>query len=267
MIEIQGLRVVFSAGTELENLALNGIDLSIDKGEFISLIGSNGAGKSTLLNVLAGEIRPSAGRILIDGVDRSPESTWRRAGWVARVFQSPNDGVCPLLTIEENLALAARRGRGRGLDWALNQKRREGFRELLSQARMGLENRLGEQVSRLSGGQRQALSLLMSVQCDSSILLLDEHLAALDPGAARLISDMTLSLVEKQGLTTLMVTHSMRDAINFGHRLVMLHQGQVILDIRGGEKARLKPQTVVDRFLQLTRDGADEGSLLMDGLS
>lgn len=267
MIKIESLKVVFSAGTELENLALNGIDLSIDKGEFISVIGSNGAGKSTLLNVLAGEIRPSEGRILIDEVDKSSESTWRRAGWVARVFQSPNDGVCPLLTIEENLALAARRGQSRGLGWALNPKRREGFRDLLSQARMGLENRLGEQVSRLSGGQRQALSLLMAVQCDSSILLLDEHLAALDPGAAKLISEMTPSLVKEQGLTTLMVTHSMRDAINLGQRLLMLHQGRVVLDIRGAEKSRLEPQMVVERFLRLAKDGADEGSLLMDSFS
>ena len=234
---------------------MNGIDLSIEKGEFISVIGSNGAGKSTLLNVLAGEIRPTEGRIFIDGVDRSSEAVWRRAGRVARVFQSPNDGVCPLLTIEENLALAAHRGHSRRLGWALGKNRREAFRELLSRARMGLENRLGEQVSRLSGGQRQALSLLMSVQGGSSILLLDEHLAALDPGAARLISEMTLSLVEKQGLTTLMVTHSMRDAINFGHRLLMLHQGRVVLDIHGAEKSRLKPQTVVDRFLQLAQDG------------
>ena len=267
MIKIEGLKVVFSAGTELENTALNGIDLSIEKGEFISVIGSNGAGKSTLLNVLAGEIRPSEGRILIDEVDKSTEAPWRRAGWVARVFQSPNEGVCPLLTIEENLALAARRGQSRGLNWALSKKRREGFRGLLSQARMGLENRLGEQVSRLSGGQRQALSLLMSVQRDSSILLLDEHLAALDPGAAKLIAEMTLSLVEKQGLTTLMVTHSMRDAINFGHRLLMLHHGRVFFDIRGEEKSQLEPQMVVERFLQLSKDGADEGSLLMDGLS
>ena len=237
MIGVERLTVTFGRGTPLEKQALAGVDLSIEAGEFVSVIGSNGAGKSTLLSAIAGDVPASGGRILIDGDDVTRQSTARRSARVARVFQDPLAGSCGQLTIEENLALAAARGRRRGLAPALNGARRELFRGRVAELGLGLETRLSDRMALLSGGQRQALALLMATLAKSSVLLLDEHTAALDPGMAEFVVDLTRRTVAEHRLTALMVTHSMRQALDLGTRTIMLHEGRLVLDVKGEERA------------------------------
>lgn len=248
MIEVSNLSVVFAAGTPLQTCALSNLSLSIQEGEFVTVIGSNGAGKSTLLNALSGEVRASEGTVRIDSKDVTSLPTHLRANNIARIFQDPMSGTCQSLTVEENMALAMRRGQRRLLGLALSGSTRARFREQLATLGLGLERRLGDSIGLLSGGQRQAISLLMATLSPSRILLLDEHTAALDPKASDLVLDLTRRFVGELGLTTLMVTHSMRHAIEYGSRLVMMHQGRIVYEARGNEKARLSIGDLLDLF-------------------
>lgn len=206
MISVNNIQVIFGKGTPLQKQALNGVSLTIEQGSFVTVIGSNGAGKSTLLGVLAGDVLPSAGQVMIGKTDVSRKGTAARAGLVARVFQDPLTGSCGALSIEENLALAAKRGEARGLTAALGPKRREHFRERIAELNLGLENRMGDRMDLLSGGQRQAVSLVMATLAGSEVLLLDEHTAALDPGMAEFVMNLTQKIVSERKLTTMMVT-------------------------------------------------------------
>jgi putative ABC transport system ATP-binding protein len=264
MIRVAELSVVYARGTPLEKKALDGVDLAIHSGEFVTVIGSNGAGKSTLLGAVAGDVSPTAGRIEIDGNDVTRWSAARRAGLVARVFQDPLAGSCGELTIEENLALAAARGTTRGLGHALTGSRRALFREKLTGLGLGLETRLGDRMALLSGGQRQALALVMATIAPCSVLLLDEHTAALDPGMAEYVIDLTKRIVDEQKLTTLMVTHSMRQALDCGTRTIMLHEGQIVLDVKGEERAGLTVDALVERFRRVRGQTIDDDELLME---
>ncbi len=263
MIRVSGLEVVFGRGTPLEKRALHGVDLTLDKGEFVSVIGSNGAGKSTLLSAVAGDVLPTAGAIEIDGRDVSKWPTARRAQFVARVFQDPLGGSCADLTIEENLALAAARGHRRTLGRALTRARRATFRERVAELGLGLEGRLRNRMGLLSGGQRQAMALLIATLAPSSVLLLDEHTAALDPGMAEFVIALTKKIVARDGLTTIMVTHSMSQALAVGTRTVMLDEGSVVLDVRGAERAGLTVENLVAKFRRDRGRPFDDDRMLM----
>lgn len=263
MIEARGLAVTFNAGTPMETPAMRGIDLTIPQGDFVTVIGSNGAGKSTFLNALAGELRPDSGSILIDNQDVTAWPTAKRAGLVARVFQDPLGGSCANLTIEENLALAYARGKRRGFGASVNAAMREEFRSHISRLNLGLENRLGDSMELLSGGQRQAVSLLMAALQPMKILLLDEHTAALDPKTAAFVLQLTREIVAERNLTTLMVTHSMRQALDIGNRTVMLHEGRVVLDVRDGERAGLKVEDLLHMFEKVRGQQIDDDALLL----
>jgi putative tryptophan/tyrosine transport system ATP-binding protein len=263
VIRVENLAVTFGRGTPLEKRALDGIDLTIDAGEFVSVIGSNGAGKSTLLSAIAGDIAISSGRVLIDGADVTRRPTARRAGKVARVFQDPLAGSCGQLTVEENLALAAARGSTRGFGNALTRARRTLFHQRIAALGLGLENRLSDKMMLLSGGQRQALALVMATLAPSSVLLLDEHTAALDPGMAEFIAELTARTVEEHRLTTLMVTHSMRQALDLGTRTVMLHEGKIVLDVRSAERDGLSVGELVAMFRRQRGQVIDDDSLLI----
>lgn len=263
MIELAGLEVVFHRGTVLETRALQGVDLAIPAAQFVTVIGSNGAGKSTLLNALAGTVPLSGGRIAIDGADVTGLPAAARARLLARVFQDPLAGTCASLTIEENLALAEARGRGRGLRLALAGATRARWRERLTRLGLGLEHRLGDRMGLLSGGQRQAVALLMATMAPSRILLLDEHTAALDPRTAEFVLDLTRRLVGELRLTTLMVTHSMHQALALGDRLLMLHEGKVCLDVTGEAKVRLGVEDLLGEFRRRRGIEIDEDALLL----
>jgi putative tryptophan/tyrosine transport system ATP-binding protein len=248
MIRIEALRVVFGRGTPLEKTAIAHIDLTLAEGEFVTVIGSNGAGKSTLLAAIAGDVAVTAGRIAIRERDVTGWAPARRAALVARVFQDPLAGSCAELTIEENLAIAAARGRRRGWGPSLGADRRASFRERARELGLGLEDRLGDRMGLLSGGQRQALALVMATLARSEVLLLDEHTAALDPAMAEFVTGLTRRLVAAHGLTTLMVTHSMRQALELGTRTIMLHEGRIILDVAGEQRAGLNVDDLVAMF-------------------
>ena len=264
MIGIERLDVTFGRGTVLETRALRGIDLAIPAGQFVTVIGSNGAGKSTLLNVIIGAVRPETGRIEVDGQEVTGWPAAARAKLMARVFQDPMAGSCETLTIEENLALAAARGRRRGLRSALDGTVREQLRDSLAQLGLGLENRLGDRMGLLSGGQRQAVSLLMATLAPMRILLLDEHTAALDPRIAEFVLDLTRRIVTEHGLTTLMVTHSMRQALACGSRTIMLHEGQICFDLEGEARAGLDVADLIALFAEVRGQKLDDDTLLLD---
>jgi putative tryptophan/tyrosine transport system ATP-binding protein len=248
MISLQDIHVTFGANTPLETHALRGLNLEINEGEFVTVIGSNGAGKSSLLNAISGEIRITKGRIEIDHKDVTRLDTSRRAGMVARVFQDPLGGSCEFLSIEENLALADARGRKRGFKSALNDERKQPYREYLSRLNLGLENRLEDKMGLLSGGQRQAVSLLMATLQPSKILLLDEHTAALDPKTSQFVLQLTNQIILEKQCTALMVTHSMKQALEVGSRTIMLHQGNIIFDIQGDDRKGLTVKDLLDLF-------------------
>ncbi|MCX7338184.1 MAG: ABC transporter ATP-binding protein [Alphaproteobacteria bacterium] len=248
MITLKNIHVTFSPGTVMERKALRGISLRISEGEFVTVIGSNGAGKSTLLNAIAGESIPTSGSIIIDTDRVTDLPSHKRSKQVARVFQDPLAGTCGDLTIAENLALAERRGKSRGLSWALSTKDRDKFKESLETLGLGLENRLDATMSMLSGGQRQAVSLLMATLSPLKILLLDEHTSALDPKTAAFVMQLTQTIVAEKKLTALMVTHSLQQALNFGTRTVMLHEGKIIYDVKGEERATLTAQDLLKQF-------------------
>jgi putative tryptophan/tyrosine transport system ATP-binding protein len=263
LIRVEAVHVTFNSGTPLERRALNGIDLTIPTGQFLTVIGSNGAGKSTLLNVLSGDIIPEKGKAIINDQDVTSWSTPQRAKLVARVFQNPLTGSCANLTIEENLALAYRRGQSRGLRPALNRAMRNEFRERLDRLGLGLENRLGDRMGLMSGGQRQVISLLMSTLAPHQILLLDEHTAALDPKTAAYVLKLTDEIVSEQGSTTLMVTHSMRQALTLGDRTIMLHEGRIIFDVSGAERAGLEVADLLRQFEELRGEELADDTLLL----
>lgn len=263
MMQANDLRLTFNRGTPIENPALRGISLNIAEGEFVTVIGTNGAGKSTFLNAVSGTIKVDSGSILLNGIDVTKKIAHQRAHWVARVFQDPMAGTCEALTIEENLALAYKRGSKRGLKFALNHNNRELFREKLSILKLGLENRLSDRMGLLSGGQRQAVSLLMASLQPSKILLLDEHTAALDPKTATFVLELTDKIVTDNNLTTMMVTHSMQQALTHGDRTVMLHQGQVVLDVAGNERKGMTVHDLLDMFEQTRGEKVEDDSLIL----
>ena len=262
MIRLDRVSMTFNPGTPVAMPALRGISLDIPAGEFVTVIGSNGAGKSTLLNVLSGEITPQAGKVLIDNIDVTGWPTPRRAALVARVFQDPLAGSCGTLSIEENLSLAASRGKGRGLARAITPASRASFRTLLKELGLGLESRLEDKMELLSGGQRQSISLLMATLKPMKILLLDEHTAALDPKTAEFIVELTGRIVAEQQLTTLMVTHSMAQALAVGTRTVMLHQGRIVLDVSGEQRQGMTVPDLLEMFHDQSGQPLDDDSAL-----
>ncbi|SDL14346.1 putative ABC transport system ATP-binding protein [Maridesulfovibrio ferrireducens] len=251
MLTIQKAVKTFNPNSVNEVQALREIDLKVDKGDFITIIGSNGAGKSTFLNSIAGSFILSSGKILINNQDVTSWPEHKRAANLGRVFQDPLLGTCTSLTIEQNMALALKRGKRRGLGFGVRTKDKILFREQLSTLGLGLEDRLTDQVGLLSGGQRQALTMIMATMTRPDILLLDEHTAALDPKTGKKILEITETVVSRDNLTTLMVTHNMNQAINMGNRLIMFHQGAIILDISGQEKTGLKVEDLLERFYSL----------------
>jgi putative ABC transport system ATP-binding protein len=259
MLSLTNVRKTFNEGTVNEVRALQGIDLEVEEGAFVQLLGMNGSGKSTLLNAVAGSFYLDAGSIRLAGVDITRQPEHRRATLIGRVFQNPFSGTAPNLSIAENFALASRRGLGRGLGWALNRRLLDDLRARVSTLRMGLEDRIDNAIGSLSGGQRQALTLLMATWLKPKLLLLDEHTAALDPKSADQVIQLTEEIVSREKLTTLMVTHSMQQAVNLGGRIVMLHKGEVAHDLRGADKRRLRPEDLVDRFHEIrARELLDE---------
>ncbi|MBQ4599707.1 MAG: ABC transporter ATP-binding protein [Clostridia bacterium] len=239
MLKITNLQKTFNAGTVNEKVALQGLDLTLQDGDFVTVIGGNGAGKSTLLNAIAGVWKPDCGTIEIDGNDVTYMPEHQRAKFLGRVFQDPMKGTAPDMEIAENLSIAARRGTKRKLIWGIKKAEREQYKELLATLGLGLETRLTTKVGLLSGGQRQAITLLMATLERPKLLLLDEHTAALDPKTAAKVLEITDQLVNENKLTTLMITHNMHDAITHGNRLIMMHEGRIVVDVSGEEKKKL----------------------------
>jgi putative ABC transport system ATP-binding protein len=264
MIEIRNLTKVFNRGTINEVTAIRGLSCSIADRQFVTIIGSNGAGKSTLLNLISGRFPLDEGGILLGGVDVTGWPEHRRAAYVGRVFQNPRSGTCASMSIEENFVLANGRGLRPGLRWGVNEAERKLFREKLALLGLGLENRLKDRVGLLSGGQRQSLTLLMATLQRPQLLLLDEHTAALDPRTAEQVLSLTRQLVEEMHLTTLMVTHNMKHAIELGDRLIMMHQGRIVLDVEGERKRNLTIQELMNEFAALkVGEMADDKMLLV----
>ena len=248
MLEIKNISKTFNAGTINEKRALKNISLTLNDGDFVTVIGGNGAGKSTLLNAICGTWRVDGGEIIIDGEDLTSTPEYKRAKYLGRVFQDPMMGTAADMEIQENLALAKRRGKARGLSWGISKREREEYRELLATLGLGLEDRMTSKVGLLSGGQRQAVTLLMAAMASPKLLLLDEHTAALDPKTAEKVLDITDKIVSSNHLTTLMITHNMRDAIKHGNRLIMMHEGRIIVDVCGEEKRNLTVEDLLELF-------------------
>lgn len=248
MLKITNLQKTFNPGTVNAKTALSGLDLHLKEGDFVTVIGGNGAGKSTMLNAIAGVWKPDYGTIEIDGVNVTNMPEHKRAQFLGRVFQDPMKGTSPDMEIAENLAIAARRGTKRKLVWGIKRNERSKYKELLATLELGLENRLSCKVGLLSGGQRQAVTLLMATLKKPKLLLLDEHTAALDPKTAAKVLEITDKLVVENNLTTLMITHNMQDAISHGNRLIMMHEGSVVVDVSGEEKKKLTINQLLELF-------------------
>lgn len=248
MLDIINVEKTFNPGTINEKKALNSINLHLDEGDFVTVIGGNGAGKSTMLNMIAGVYPVDCGSIVVDGIDVTRLPEYKRAKYLGRVFQDPMTGTAADMQIEENLALAARRGKRRSLKIGITAKERKEYKELLKILDLGLENRLTAKVGLLSGGQRQALTLLMATLKKPKLLLLDEHTAALDPKTAKKVLDITEEIVAKDNLITVMITHNMADAIRVGNRLIMMHEGQIVVDVKGEEKKKLTIEQLLQMF-------------------
>jgi len=255
MLEIRNVHKTFNPGTINEKHALNGVNLKLEEGDFVTVIGGNGAGKSTMLNAVAGTWPVDDGSILIDGVDVTGLPEFKRASFLGRVFQDPMTGTATTMSIEENMAIAARRGKSRGLRWGITKAEREKYRQMLSTLHLGLEDRLTSKVGLLSGGQRQAITLLMASIQKPKLLLLDEHTAALDPKTAAKVLEISDQIISENHLTAMMVTHNMKDAIAHGNRLIMMHEGKVILNIAGEDKKKL---TVGDLLHQFEKVSGEE---------
>ena len=248
MLELKELYKTFNPGTINAKTALNGLSLTLNDGDFVTVIGGNGAGKSTMLNATAGTFFVDSGKVIIDGSDVTNLPEHKRAAFIGRVFQDPMMGTAPSMWIEENLALAARRGQRRGLSWGVTKEEKEQYRELLGGLGLGLESRLTTKVSTLSGGQRQALTLLMATMVPPQLLLLDEHTAALDPATAEKVLDLTRRVVAESHITCLMVTHNMHQALELGNRTLMMADGHIVLDIAGSERAGMGVDDLIARF-------------------
>lgn len=263
MLRVENIYKTFFPGTINEKRALQGLSLHLKPGDFVTVIGGNGAGKSTTLNAIAGVFSVDSGKIIIDGEDLTKKPEHKRAKYIGRVFQDPMLGTAAGMMIEENLALAARRGKTPGLSWSFNDEQHEHFYEMLKELDLGLEERMTAKVGLLSGGQRQALTLLMATLKKPKLLLLDEHTAALDPKTAEKVLGLTDKIVKKDNLTTLMITHNMRDALRFGNRLIMLHNGRVIIDVQGDEKKNLQIPDLLEMFEKASGDTMDSDRLLL----
>ncbi|MDP4097995.1 ABC transporter ATP-binding protein [Paenibacillus sp. P96] len=252
MLDIKNVSKLFNPGTVDEKIALIGANLQLKPGDFVTVIGSNGAGKSTLMNIISGVMKPDTGEVRIDGQNISQLPEFKRSRWIGRVFQDPMAGTAPTMSIEENLAMAYMRGKSRGFGFGITAGKRTLFKEQLQRLGIGLENRLGAKVGLLSGGERQALSLLMATFTRPQILLLDEHTAALDPARAELITTLTESIVREMELTTLMVTHNMEQAIRLGNRLIMMDKGRIILDVNEVQKKDLTVERLLGEFERIS---------------
>ena len=263
MLKIDNIKKTFNPGTINEKVALNGVNLSLEEGDFVTVIGGNGAGKSTTLNAIAGVWPVDSGKIYIGGDDVTRLSEYKRAKYLGRVFQDPMTGTATTMSIEENMAIAARRGQSRGLSWGITKKERDIYREMLATLDLGLEDRLSSKVGLLSGGQRQAITLLMASIQKPRLLLLDEHTAALDPAAAEKILAMTTHIAAEQKLTCLMVTHNMRAALALGNRTLMMNGGQIILDVSGEERTHMDVDDLLKRFRSGTGKALDNDRILL----
>jgi putative ABC transport system ATP-binding protein len=263
MLKVNNIYKTFNPGTINEKRALNGVDLELKEGDFVTIIGGNGAGKSTLLNSICGVFRVDCGSIVIDGTDVTKLPEHKRAKFLGRVFQDPMMGTAADMWIEENMSLAYRRGKSRGLKWAITHKEREMYKEMLSQLGLGLENRLSSKVGLLSGGQRQALTLLMAVMQKPKLLLLDEHTAALDPKTAATVLNLSEKFIAEENLTAMMITHNMKDAITYGNRLIMMHEGRIIYSVSGDEKKALTVDDLLKKFADISgEEFANDRALL-----
>ena len=263
MLEIKNVYKTFNAGTVNEKIALKGLDLTLEDGDFVTVIGGNGAGKSTMLNAVAGVWPVDSGRIILDGVDVTAMPEYRRAQYIGRVFQDPMMGTAANMQIEENLALAARRGKKRTLRWGVTKAEREEYHEKLKSFGLGLEDRMTAKVGLLSGGQRQALTLLMASLQKPKLLLLDEHTAALDPATAAKVLELSDRIVRENQLTAMMITHNMKDAIVHGNRLIMMNEGRIILDVEGEEKKKLTKRDLMDKFAEISGSQLESDQILL----
>ena len=264
MLKLQGVSKVFSRGTVDEVLALDNISFDVNAGDFITIIGSNGAGKTTLLNLIAGIFPPErGGLVIVNGTDITGFREHQRARYVGRVYQDPQIGTAAKMTINENMSLAFMRGKRRGLHVATTQKRREFYREVLAPLGLGLENRLNALVGTLSGGQRQALALVMATMSHPSLLLLDEHTATLDPKTARIVLELSAMIVSAEQMTTMMVTHNMEVALRYGNRLIMMHKGRIIVDMNHAQRQNLKVSDLVTAFERASGEHFADDSILL----
>jgi len=263
MLKISHLNKIFFKGSVNENLALKDINLNVPHTDFVTIIGSNGAGKTTLLNLISGVFPPEEGRIEINGMDVTNLLEHKRASFIGRVFQNPLQGTASSLTLEENLAIATLRGKKRGLNLAVTRKKREEFREKLRTLGLGLERRLHQRMGLLSGGQRQALTILMAVLAKPKLLLLDEHTASLDPKTAQIIIALTKRIIDENQLTTLMVTHNMEQALELGNRTIMMEEGEIIFDVSGKEKEKMTVKNLLEKFSQIKKRKLAEDKMLL----
>ena len=263
MLELKSISKTFNPGTINEKKALRELSLHLKPGDFVTVIGGNGAGKSTMLNAVAGVWPVDSGSILIDGIDITGQPEFKRASYIGRVFQDPMMGTAPNMQLEENLALALRRGKRRGLRWGVTSAERDDYRERLKSLGLGLEDRLTVKVGLLSGGQRQALTLLMASLQKPKLLLLDEHTAALDPATAAKVLELSDKIVQENKLTTLMITHNMKDAISHGNRLIMMNEGKIILDVEGEEKKKLTKRDLMDKFAEISGSQLESDQILL----
>ncbi len=264
MLKIINATKIFNKGTVNERVALNDVSLNLDKGDFVTIISGNGAGKSTLLNIISGNYLIDKGRILLDNEDITFKPEYKRAYNIGRLFQDPLKGTAPNMTVEENLVLALGRGKKRGLKFGISNKERELFKERLAELNLGLEDRLKSKVGLLSGGQRQAITLIMATLNTPKLLMLDEHTAALDPSTAEKVLSLTKKIVAKDNITTLMITHNIQSALECGNRTIMLEQGKIILDIKGEERDKLTVSKVLELFKQKSNKELDNDRMLLE---
>lgn len=262
MLELKNISITFHAGTPDENPALKNINLKINKGDFVTVIGSNGAGKSTLYNIISGNLKPSSGTIILDGNDITKLAEYKRAKYIGRIFQNPLLGTAGKMSLEDNMMICEKKG-FKGLKISLTKQKREYFKSELKKLNMGLENRLSDNVNQFSGGQRQALTLLMTVMSKPQILLLDEHTAALDPTNAEIVMNLTREFAKDDNLTVMMVTHNMQHALDYGNRLLMMDAGEIILDIQGDEKKNLTMDDLNERFKKIRRHGITNDQMVL----
>ena len=263
MLKLEQVSKTFYPNTGNEKRAMDHLDLLVNTGEFVTVIGSNGAGKSTLFNLIAGSILPDSGRILLDNEDITFLPEHKRANRIGRIFQDPMRGTAPSMTVEENLALSYLRGKKHRFGFGISKKEREFFRQQLSQLELGLEDRMQTPIGMLSGGQRQAVSLLMCTMVTPKLLLLDEHTAALDPATAAKVLELSDKIVEENGLTALMITHNMASALSLGNRTIMMNQGKIVLDVEGAERSALRVSDLLARFREISGKALDNDRMLL----